>query len=405
MAVAPDDVEVIERPTDDTGLVVRSMSQGELESQIELARRYPRDIKQFIQEAKALATLSEEIAAECMYSLPARRNSDGTMGKPITGPSARFAEIVASCWGNCHSGARTIGEDDHFVTSQGVFRDLQRNYTVSFEARRRITSKKGTRFGDDMIAVTANAAGSIALRNAVFKGVPKAFWKPIYDAACETAIGKAKTIAQKWAEWKEYLFKMRVEEDRILSVLSKTSPNELVHEDFLTLRGLVNSIKEGELSVEQAFPAPDAAEAPKTATDALKERLASQKKQPQAPQAETKAPEPAGKPETAQEAPQEQQQAPEPAQASSEPAINTVAFKDLNSCQPGERVRVAAKVKRIVISTKELYVYSGALPPKPINTGPDPLPDWVQTDVDVLIGVDVLKGGKFLLFSIEQVSA
>ncbi|MFN8826683.1 MAG: hypothetical protein ACK501_17070, partial [Planctomycetota bacterium] len=47
---------------------------------------------------------------------------------------------------------------------------------------RRITGKNGRRYSSDMIGVTGNAACSIALRNAVFRGIPRAFWIDIYDA-------------------------------------------------------------------------------------------------------------------------------------------------------------------------------------------------------------------------------
>src|SRR5678816_4803120 len=96
------------------------------------------------------------------YSLPRG-------GRNIVGPSVRFAEVVASSWGNIRSGARIIDIDDKFITAQGQCFDLEKNICVQVEVKRRITKKDGKRYDDDMIGVTGNAACSISLRNAVFK--------------------------------------------------------------------------------------------------------------------------------------------------------------------------------------------------------------------------------------------
>ncbi len=107
----------------------------------------------------------------------AARRQDGR------GAERPAAEIVTSAWGNCRAGARVVDEGAEFITAQGVFHDLERNVQVTMEVRRRITGKNGRRYSSDMIGVTGNAACSIALRNAVFRGIPRAFWIDIYDAA------------------------------------------------------------------------------------------------------------------------------------------------------------------------------------------------------------------------------
>lgn len=150
--------------------MVALLNRSEIEQQIATARRFPRSIKRFRDESMQMVTLSESVAEQCIYALPRD-------GKTIEGPSARFAEVIASAWGNCRAGARVVDDKGEFVVSQGVFHDLERNVAITYEVQRRITNKKGQRFSADMIGVTANAACSIALRNAILKGVPKAFWK------------------------------------------------------------------------------------------------------------------------------------------------------------------------------------------------------------------------------------
>src|SRR4030065_695902 len=163
---------------------VSLVSRAEIDQQITTAKKYPRSLKRFRDEALQMVTLTEGIAKECIYALP-RKDANGST-KTIEGPSARFAEVIASAWGNCRAGARVVGESADFVTAQGGFYDLERNVAITYEVQRRITTSTGRRYSTDMIGVTANAACSIALRNAILKGVPKAFWSAVHAATHTT---------------------------------------------------------------------------------------------------------------------------------------------------------------------------------------------------------------------------
>jgi len=172
--------------------MIAMINRSEIEQQIATARRFPRSIKKFRDEALQMVTLSESVAEQCIYALPRD-------GKTIEGPSARFAEVVASAWGNCRAGSRVVNDQGDFVTAQGVFHDLERNVAITYEVQRRITDKYGKRYKPDMIGVTANAACSIALRNAILKGVPKAFWEDMYAEARKVIMGDIKTLANRRA--------------------------------------------------------------------------------------------------------------------------------------------------------------------------------------------------------------
>src|SRR5690606_20898415 len=106
---------------------------------------------------------------------------------------------VASAWGNNRAGARVIDDKGDFIVAQGVFHDLERNVAITYEVQRRVVDRYGKRFKADMIGVTANAACSIALRNAVLKGVPKAFWEDMYTEARKVIMGDVKTLANRRA--------------------------------------------------------------------------------------------------------------------------------------------------------------------------------------------------------------
>lgn len=241
------ETEARELVTAESGTVAL-LNSSEINQQIATAHRFPRSIKAFLNEARQLVTLNESVADECIYALPRD-------GKTIEGPSARFAEIIAHSWGNARAGARVVDDAGEFVTAQGVFHDLEKNVAITYEVKRRIVDKHGKRFKPDMIGVTANAACSIALRNAVLKGVPKAFWSPMYEEARKVVMGDAKTLANRRAEALAYLQKMGATEAMVLGLLGVAGVEEITLDHLVTLRGVATAIKEGDTTVEQAFGA------------------------------------------------------------------------------------------------------------------------------------------------------
>ena len=243
MSAVEDNVK--ELTTAESGTVAM-MNSSEINQQIATAHRFPRSIKAFLDEAQALVTLNDAVAIECIYALPRG-------GKTIEGPSARFAEIIAHAWGNSRAGARVVDEHGEFVTAQGVFHDLEKNVAITYEVKRRIVDKDGKRFKADMIGMTANAACSIALRNAILKGVPKAFWQSLYDQARLVVMGDSKTLATRRADALSFLQKFGATEEMILTLLGVTGVEDITLEHLVTLRGIATAIKDGDTTVEQAF--------------------------------------------------------------------------------------------------------------------------------------------------------
>jgi hypothetical protein len=226
---------------------VDRLVRTELDMQIATAHQFPRSIQRFKQEALSLATLDEETAASCFYML--LRDE-----KTIEGPGVRLAEIVGSAWGNIRYGARIVGEEGEFIIAQGSAHDLEKNVAATIEIRRRIVNRQGRRYSTDMIGVTANAACSIALRNAVFKVVPRAFVNGIYTAAKQVALGDASTLTERRQSALVYFLKLGVSEDRILAVLKKTGGDDIDLGDLELLMGIRTAISDGDTTVDAAFP-------------------------------------------------------------------------------------------------------------------------------------------------------
>lgn len=225
-----------------------ALSKVEIDLQIATAKNYPRALAQFQKASLEMVTYSQEVADTLFYKLPRG-------GKIIEGPSVRFAEIIGQNWRNCRIGARVLGVDaeSKSVISQGVFHDLETNVAISFEIKRRITKRDGTRYDDDMIGVTGAAAAGIAFRNAVLKGIPKMFWKPMYDKALETARGNEKDIAERRKKALAEFAKMKVPEAAILKTLGVSGISKIGADELLTLRGIYNSIREGATTPDEAF--------------------------------------------------------------------------------------------------------------------------------------------------------
>lgn len=241
---------VIESMAVETGMVAL-LNKSEIDQQIATAHRYPRSIKRFHDEGLAMVTLTESIAQECIYALP-RDN------KVIEGPSARFAEIIAHAWRNCRAGARVVDDTGDFVTSQGVFHDLENNVAITYEVQRRIVDKHGRRYKADMIGVTANAACSIALRNAVLKGVPKAFWNVLYQRARQTIMGDFKTLNNRRAEALKQFVAFGVTEQMVFEKLGVQGGADIGLEHLVVLAGLLTALRDGDTSVEDMFAKPAA---------------------------------------------------------------------------------------------------------------------------------------------------
>ena len=228
---------------------VALLNKSEIDQQIATAKKYPRSLKLFRDEALQMVTLTESIAKECVYALPRD-------GKVIEGPSARFAEVMVSAWGNSRAGARVVGESGEFVTAQGVFYDLERNVAITYEVQRRIVNSSGRRYKTDMIGVTANAACSIALRNAILKGIPKAFWSELYTAARRIIAGDVKTLANRRADAIKEFAIFGVNEQQILGLLGKAGVQDIGIEDLVTLHGTLTAIRDGDSTPEDIFGSP-----------------------------------------------------------------------------------------------------------------------------------------------------
>ncbi len=242
-----------------------SLARAEVDQQIATAHAFPRSISKAVKNITSLATLDKTSAEECIYALPRG-------GKPIKGPSIRLAEIISSQWGNCRVGARVVHVDkiEKYVEAEGVFHDLESNTATTARVRRRISDKGGRVFNDDMIVVTGNAACSIAKRNAILGGVPKAVWRKAYEAVEHVITGDVKTLVVRRDGAIKAFAMFGVKPDQIFEALEVKGLDDITLDHIVTLTGMHSALKSGEETVEVMFgpklqavpPAPPVADPP-----------------------------------------------------------------------------------------------------------------------------------------------
>ncbi len=241
------------------------VDRAAIDVQVATAKQYPRSVDKALKEALTLATLDEDTAASMFYALPRG-------GKTIEGPSARLAEVMTYAWGNLRADADIVAEDRTHITAMGTCFDVERNIAVRVRVKRRITDRHGRRYNEDMIGVTANAAISIALRNAVFKVVPMAFVRRIYSEARRASLGEAGTIAQKRQKALEWFANAGVKDAQVFDVLGVKGLDDIGENELITLRGFVTALKDGETTIEQVFRRHDVSDGAGELNDALEEK-------------------------------------------------------------------------------------------------------------------------------------
>lgn len=234
--------------------MLAGITRSEIDIQIATAKQYPRDINRVLNTIATYATMDKETAEDCFYVL--RRKDANGNDNVIEGLSIRMAEIIAGAWGNLRVQTRIIGNDGRKITAQAVCHDLETNFAVCKTVDRRITTKTGKTYSEDMQVVTGNAAASIAFRNAVLAVIPKAMTKRVINEVKQVALGQAIDVETARANCLKNYAKVGVTEAMICQYLGIKSIEEIDKERLFELRATWNAIKEGTTTVQETFIKP-----------------------------------------------------------------------------------------------------------------------------------------------------
>ena len=232
------------------------LAKAEIDTMISTAKAYPRNEFEAISKAIQLATMDEETAQSCFYALP-RKDKDNNKIE-IKGASIRLAEIIMSVWGNIHAATRIVEVAEKHITTAGVCWDLEKNVRIEMPDKVSIWfGEKGGRGGyranNDMQVMLTKASCSKALRNAIFRVIPKALVDRVYAKAVEAAIGDTKTIASKVRKVVDKLVKMGINQEEMLEYFGHSKLDDFTAEDLQSLMGIGTALKEKMIKPEEVF--------------------------------------------------------------------------------------------------------------------------------------------------------
>jgi hypothetical protein len=108
-------------------------------------------------------------------------------------------------------------------------------------------------YSDDMIVMTLNAAQAIALRNAIFTGIPKGVWAKAYKACQQIVMGDVKTLAERRDRAIKAFAQFGVKPEQIYGALQVKGIEDLTVEHMPLLQGMHSALKNGEATVEEMF--------------------------------------------------------------------------------------------------------------------------------------------------------
>ena len=236
-----------------TANVLESQERASIDTQIATAKKYPRSISLFTKKAVAMATVDEETAESCIYRRPVGKDKSGQMTF-AEGLSVRMAEIVGESFGNLRVACRVVEQTERYVKAQGVAHDLESNYLATAEIIEPTIDKWGKPYNERMRIVIAKAALAKARRDAIFAVVPRALAKPVERAVREVLYGDAKSLSKRRALVGGWIAKLGIEEDRVFTALGIAGLEEMNEKELETLSGLKTAIRDGDITIDEAFP-------------------------------------------------------------------------------------------------------------------------------------------------------
>ncbi|MFH0810936.1 MAG: hypothetical protein V2A77_10800 [Pseudomonadota bacterium] len=266
------------------GGTIALIERAEVDLQIATAHQYPRSMERFKAKATEMVTLDEETAASCIYRRPVGKDPDTGQATYAEGMSVRMAEIVGACYENLRVGAQIIQQTERSVRCRGVAHDLESNFASSTEVIESTVKRNGKPYDERMRVVVAKAALAKARRDATFQVVPRGLCKFLEAAARKLIAGDSLSMEQRRANAVTWIGKLSIDPKRVYAALGIGGPSDLGVEELTTLVGIRTALKEGDTTVDEAFPAPEVEkpDAGKSAAENLADRLkkAQQEKKP-----------------------------------------------------------------------------------------------------------------------------
>lgn len=240
-----------------------SRAIAEAQGKLVIAKRFPRDEVQSY--AKAMeACQRPTMAAKAFYSFPRG-------GQTVEGPTIRFAEELARCWGNIDYGIKELSQDDGKSEMQAYAWDLETNA----QSVQNFTNPHKREQGKKMVTLTsqrdiyennANMA-TRRLRSRILAILPAWFVEDAIVECKKTLAGQNDTpLIDRVKKMVVQFAKLGVTQEMIEKRL-KRKVDTMTSDDFVEYVGIYNAVKGGESKIADWF---DAQKEANDLTEALK---------------------------------------------------------------------------------------------------------------------------------------
>ena len=232
-----------------TVAIEASRAIAEAQGKLVIAKRFPRD------EVEAYAKAMEAcqrptMAAKAFYSFPRG-------GQTVEGPTIRFAEELARCWGNIDYGIKELSQDDGKSEMQAYAWDLETNA----QSVQNFTNPHQREQGKKMVNLTsqrdiyennANMA-TRRLRSRILAILPSWFVEDAIEECKKTLSGRNDTpLIDRVKKMVVAFAKIGVTQEQIEKRLKKKI-DTMNADDFVEYTGIYNAIKQGESKIAEWF--------------------------------------------------------------------------------------------------------------------------------------------------------
>ena len=253
----------MEKINQGTIAIEASRAIAEAQGKLVIAKRFPRDEVQSY--AKAMeACQRPTMAAKAFYSFPRG-------GQTVEGPTIRFAEELARCWGNIDYGIKELSQDDGKSEMQAYAWDLETNA----QSVQNFTNPHQREQGKKMVTLTsqreiyennANMA-TRRLRSRILAILPAWFVEDAIAECKRTLSGQNDTpLIDRVKKMVVHFAKLGVTQEMIEKRL-KRKIDTMTSDDFVEYVGIYNAVKGGESKIADWF---DAQKEANELTEALK---------------------------------------------------------------------------------------------------------------------------------------
>ena len=225
-------------------------------TQMSVAVQRPRNNEAVLKEALEVLELSPILCGAAIYNKPVGKDPDTGKMRYAEGLSIRAAEELRRIYGNNSAGTAIIEDKGDEIVIGAVFLDMEKN--TRYAAEKAVSKFFKARSGqiqqippDRLNDVVIPAHASKLLREVILRSLP-AWLKSEFEAKARD-LGTKGSLPKLRAKMVESFAPLGVTEKDILKHLGVTAVKDITKEDVALMRGIYNSIRDGDSVAEEHF--------------------------------------------------------------------------------------------------------------------------------------------------------